>query len=112
MQEHQIYHFSCEAFAAYLVLGLDPGSYHRALICGDLNEAALRAHPALTWVSISRTVTWVKQHFPPESVGSPEKAQAWVDLSQDEREAILYDFGLITTAEEAHVEELFDILKR
>ena len=65
-----------DAFENYLIRGLEPGSFTRAVLANDLYEACGRAdfHNRQCLGEIGR---WVYQNCPPESRGSYEAVRDW-----------------------------------
>lgn len=82
----------------YVILGLEPGSFHWALFANDMISACLRSHPANSWSYIQETGKWLYHEAPSECWGSYDKVKKWLTLPNDERRAICEEKGLVATA--------------
>ena len=82
----------------YLYHGFCPGSFHTALIEGDLIEAASRSHPMNTWPMIQAFVKWFMQYAPTESFGKEGSVNTWLNIPREERLKILERKNLIYTS--------------
>lgn len=87
----------------YVMLGLQPGSFHWALFANDFVAACARSHPANSWTHIQETGKWLYHEAPAECWGSYDKVKKWLALSDEARREICTEKGLIATA--------WDILK-
>ena len=77
------------ALIHYVTMGLDPGSFGRAVLQGDYDLAAARAHPLLLGdadgnpleQNIGRNYIDLIQHcFPTECHGDEDKVIAWIEM--------------------------------
>jgi hypothetical protein len=73
----------------YCVNGYHPGSFFESVLANDLSGAAHRTHPSNQWEEIVKLMKWLQQRAPSVCWGSYEKVQAWIDLTNDQRRAIL-----------------------
>ena len=77
----------------YFMHGLSPGSFLRAVIANDLAWAAERSHPSNNWTEIANMAKWLRHNAPAGSAGSFENVDAWLALSEEERDKILNELG-------------------
>lgn len=57
--------------------GMEPGSCTRAILENDLFHAAACADPSTRYHLVD-IASYIFNHMPPESYGSPEKVEAWL----------------------------------
>lgn len=82
----------------YVVLGLPPGSFFTALYSNNFIDMACLTHPSNTWAELVSLGKWLCHIAPPQCYGSAEKVDAWLHLSDEEREKICVDYHLVATA--------------
>lgn len=78
----------------YLTLGYNPGGFFTAVLANDCLSAFQRSHPANKMQDLKNLAGWIRDHVPEPARGSYEAVNAWCDLTQDERYAILEENGL------------------
>jgi hypothetical protein len=92
----------------YVVHGLPPGSFFRALLANDLKMAACHSHPANTWQAIICVCKWLINEAPHNCHGSYDAVDAWIKLPQAERRRICEVKQLISTEQEV----MWSIMKK
>jgi hypothetical protein len=96
-------HQDCrEALFHYLLFGLNPGGFLTAVLTNDLYRASTVCdfENARRLSFVARVVLHA---LPPESFGNDQIMNAWQARTDQERERILTDLGLLPT--------LFDIIR-
>lgn len=84
----------------YFMHGISPGSFFKAVLANDLMMAAERSHPANNWTEIMNISKWMRHNAPSISIGSFENVDAWLALSEEERDKILIRVGWKLTDEQ------------
>lgn len=84
----------------YFIEGLPPGSFHRACFENNLVMAAIRSHPSNEWTAIMQFMKWLFHNAPARSWHDPDSVTDWLELTAEERFAILHDRGWVMTPEE------------
>lgn len=84
----------------YLVHGLDPGSFFRAVLANDFFKAVQSSHPSNSIPALKRTVNWIKNHIPSGIYGSHEAVNGWLELDNEERRSYLEQLKVIFTEKE------------
>ena len=69
------------AMKLYLLEGIDPGGFLKAILSDNLRQAVARAD-YVNSTEIANIMTWVELFAPPESFGSLDKVNAWMDDSE------------------------------
>lgn len=94
----------CNDYAApmynYLVHGYSPGSCFTAILANDFAGAILRSHPANTIAALKSLSGWIRDKMPHEANGSYETVNAWLNLTDDARRAILENRQLVFTEQQ------------
>jgi hypothetical protein len=75
-----------EALVAYLTRGIPTGDFTRAVLTGNLFEAAARAD-GMNRPALAETALWIRDNFPLVAYGSPAKVDAWIVGFQKARQA-------------------------
>jgi hypothetical protein len=91
----------------YLVHGYQPGSCFTSVLANDFSGAIMRSHPANTVQAFKALAGWINDCVPSMARGSYEVVEAWTNLSDNQRRAVLEAKGLIFSTEE----ESWKILK-
>lgn len=81
--------------ASYLVHGFDPGSFFYYVLANDFLGAITRSHPMNSIEALKRLANWIENCMPPQSFGSYNKVDKWVDMPASERRTILEKYNLI-----------------
>lgn len=84
----------------YLVYGYRPGSCFTSVLANDFSGAIMRSHPANTVQAFKALVGWIGDCVPSMARGSYEVVEAWTNLSDNQRRAVLEAKGLIFSTEE------------
>jgi hypothetical protein len=84
----------------YLIHGLKPGSFWESVLANDFLGAMMSIHPSNQIVHLKYASIWISHRMPPIAVGSYEKVDNWLKLSEDERRTILEECELIYTSKE------------
>lgn len=82
----------------YLYHGFCPGSFHTAVIEGDLFEAVCRSHPMNEWSMIRAFVRWFMHYAPCQSFGHKGAVNEWLNIPKESRIKILEQKNLIYTS--------------
>lgn len=77
-----------DGIVLYLLHGLFPGSFLRAVLENDLREAVNRADD-LNLVALPQYVRFFYNHAPIASVGSPERVEAWIEQKRLEKQQVI-----------------------
>jgi hypothetical protein len=91
----------------YLVYGYQPGSCFTSVLANDFSGAIMRSHPANTIQAFKALAGWINDCVPSMARGSYDEVEAWTNLSDRQRRAVLEAKGLIFSTEE----ESWKILK-
>jgi hypothetical protein len=97
--EHVSEEYSLPLFN-YLVHGFKPGSFWESVLANDFLGAMMSSHPSNQIVHLKYASSWISHRMPPIAVGSYEKVDNWLKLSEDERRTILEECELIYTSKE------------
>lgn len=81
----------------YLVYGMDPGSFYRAVLANDLVTAIGSCHPAQSLISLKCLVGWLVNATPEICRGSYAHVDGWQHMSSNERRLHLERCKLIYT---------------
>jgi len=84
----------------YLVYGYQPGSCFTSVLANDFSGAIMRSHPANTVQAFKALVGWINDYVPSMARGSYEVVEAWTNLSDSQRRAVLEGKGLVFSTEE------------
>jgi hypothetical protein len=84
----------------YLVYGYSPGSCFTSVLANDFSGAIMRSHPANTVQAFKALVGWINDYVPSMARGSYEVVEAWTNLSDSQRRAVLEGKGLVFSTEE------------
>ncbi len=84
----------------YLVYGYQPGSCFTSVLANDFSGAIMRSHPANTLEAFKALVGWINDYVPSMARGSYEVVEAWTNLSDSQRRAVLEGKGLVFSTEE------------
>jgi len=86
----------------YLIRGFEPGSFYYSVFTNDMFAAVGHAHPSISMVHLKPLVGFMTYHFPEGMAwGSQTAVNRWLDMSKDQRFAILCERGLwLTEAQE------------
>ena len=84
----------------YLVYGYKPGSCFTSVLANDFYGAIRRSHPSNTIEAFKALAGWIDDCVPSMARGSYEVVEAWTNLSDNQRRAVLEAKGLIFTLEE------------
>ena len=84
----------------YLIHGLKPGSFWESVLANDFLGAMMSIHPSNQIVHLKYASIWISHRMPPIAVGSYEKVDNWLKLSEYERRTILEECELIYTSKE------------
>ena len=84
----------------YLVYGYQPGSCFTSVLANDFSGAIMRSHPYNTVEAFKALAGWVNDCVPNMARGSYEVVEAWTNLSDNQRRAVLEGKGLIFSTEE------------
>lgn len=87
-----------QSMELWVLYGIDPGSFLKAVLANDLHSAALKTHPANQWQTIVELVKWLLNRAPSECYGSYEKLAEWRKLTNDQRLEKSVSVGLMPTA--------------
>lgn len=79
----------------YIVFGLEPGSFFYYVLANDFLGAITRSHPMNSIEALQRLVNWIENFMPRQAFGSYHKVDKWLEMSSEERRAILEKHGLI-----------------
>ena len=91
----------------YLVHGYQPGSCFTSVLANDFYGAIRRSHPGNTIQAFKALAGWINDCVPSMARGSYEVVEAWTNLTDKQRRAVLEAKGLIFT----HEEETWKVLK-
>ena len=91
----------------YLVYGYYPGSCFTSVLANDFYGAIRRSHPGNTIQAFKALAGWINDCVPSMARGSYEVVEAWTNLTDKQRRAVLEAKGLIFT----HEEETWKVLK-
>jgi hypothetical protein len=83
----------------YLVYGLDPGSFWRAIFENNFIRAMLCSHEANRIEYLKKVATWINFEMPSEAWGSHDIVKDWIAKTSEERRTILEYCQLIYTPE-------------
>lgn len=86
-----------EVISDYLLFGFHPGSFFSYVFENDFERAILSSHPANSIQALKNMVQWMIHHMPPESYGTREAFEQWMQLNDMERRTILEHHDLIYT---------------
>ena len=84
----------------YLTHGFAPGSFFTSLLANDFLGAVRHSHPANSMQALKALVGWMGECMPEEAYGSYRKVEDWLELSEEQRRAILVECRLVYTAED------------
>ena len=84
----------------YFMHGYEPGSFFGAVLANDLFGAANHSHPTNNWTEIMNMAKWIQYTAPSRSIGSYENVDAWLELTEDERNEVLSKRGWRLTDEQ------------
>lgn len=91
----------------YLVYGYRPGSCFTSVLANDFSGAIRSSHPGNTIQAFKALAGWINDCVPSMARGSYDVVEAWTNLSDRQRRAVLEAKGLIFSTEE----ESWKILK-
>jgi len=97
--EHVSEEYSLPLFN-YLVHGFKPGSFWESVLANDFFDAMRSSHPSNQIVHLKYATRWIYYYAPDVAIGSYEKVDNWLKLSEDERRTILEECELIYTSKE------------
>jgi hypothetical protein len=83
----------------YLVYGLEPGSFWRAIFENDFIQAMLCSHVANRIEHLKCAAKWIEFEMPTEAWGSHDIVNCWLAKTDEERRTILENKQLIYTPE-------------
>ena len=91
----------------YLVNGFDPGGFYTAVLANDFMSAVIRSHPNNQIDTLKRLAGWIYNTMPNAAWGSYDRVRTWLNLSDEDRRALLEQAELIYTTKE----EMWLVLK-
>lgn len=96
-----------DPFYNYLVHGFGPGSCFTAVLANDFYNAIGSSHPNNTVNAFKSLSGWIREYCPTEACGSYEAVKHWLEITSDERRAVLEKHELVYSEKD----ETFLIIK-
>ncbi len=80
------------AIDEYVLIGFRPGSFLYGVLSNDLHQAVIHAD-YINENYIIPIVKWIHQHAPPQSFGSPEIVDNWINDTDNVRSNWFKEYG-------------------